>query len=252
MKSRVDTRIRVYADLEELSQAAADFFVKMSREASTSKGGFAVAISGGSTPRRFLSLLAASTRQERISWTSTHIFWADERCVPPGHPDSNYKLAHEALLSKIPIRDENVHRIKGEENSVTAARDYEESLRLFFGTQPLPVFDLIILGAGADGHTASLFPGSAAVHERRRIALPIHAEAPKPDRVTLTLPVLNNASQVFFLVSGREKAAILHEIMEDGNPKHCPAGLVKPVHGHVTWLIDREAASLLSEQTFPR
>ena len=99
---------------------------------------------------------------------------------------------------------------------------------------------------------ASLFPGSAAVNERRKIAMPIHAEAPKPDRVTLTLPVLNNASRVIFLASGREKAAVLHEIMEDGNPKHYPAGLVKPVHGHVTWLVDRAAASLLSEQTFPR
>ncbi len=252
MKNRVNTRILIYADLEELSQAAADFFVKLSVEASSSKGGFAVAISGGSTPRRFLSLLTARPRLERVPWTSTHIFWADERCVPPEHPDSNYNLAHEALLSKVPIPKENVHRIEGEENSEKAARDYEESLRLFFGTQPLPIFDLIILGAGADGHTASLFPGSAAVNERRRIVMPIHAEPPKPDRVTLTLPVLNNAIWAIFLASGREKAAVLHEIMEDGNPKHYPAGLVKPVHGHVTWLVDRAAASLLSEQTFPR
>lgn len=252
MKSQVDARIRVYADLEALSQAAADSFVKLSMEALSSKGGFIVAISGGSTPRRFFSILAESPYEERIPWTSTHIFWADERCVPWGHPDSNYKLAHEALLSKVPIGDENVHRIKGEENSEKAARDYEESLRLFFGTQPLPVFDLIILGAGTDGHTASLFPGSAAVHERKRIAIAIHAEAPKPDRVTLTLPVLNNASRIIFLAAGREKATVLHEIMEDGNPKRYPAGLVQPVHGHVTWLVDRDAASLLSEETFPR
>ena len=252
MKAGAAARLRVFADLEAMSQAAADLFVSLSRDALASKGRFAVAFSGGTTPRRFLSLLATSPYQERITWASMYIFWADERCVPRGHPDSNYKLVHEALLSKVPIPEENIHWINGEKKPEQAAREYEDSLRQFFETQSFPVFDLIILGVGVDGHTASLFPGTTAVHERTRIALPVYAEVPKPDRVTLTLPVLNNASQVLFLASGREKAVVLHEIHEDGNPKLYPAGLVRPVHGRLTWLIDRGAASLLAEQTFPR
>jgi 6-phosphogluconolactonase len=252
MNASAETRIRIFADLEALSQAAADFLVSLSRDALALKGRFAVAFSGGSTPRRFFSLLAASPYREQIAWASMYFFWADERCVSRGHPDSNYKLAYDTLLSKVPIPEENIHRIKGEKNPKQAAREYEDSLRQFFGTQPFPVFDLIILGVGVDGHTASLFPGTTAVHERTRIALPVYAEVPKPSRVTLTLPVLNNAAQVLFLASGREKAVVLHEIHEDGNPKLYPAGLVRPVHGRLTWLIDRGAASLLAEQTFPR
>ncbi len=252
MKTGADSHIRIFADLEALSQAAADYFTSLSRDALSLKDRFAVALSGGYTPRRFFSLLATSPYKERISWASIHIFWADERCVPREHPESNYKLAHEALLSKVSIPKKNIHRIKGEKNPEQAAQEYEDSLRLFFGTQPFPVFDLIILGVGTDGHTASLFPGTVAVHERTRIALPMHAEAPKRDRVTMTLPVLNNALQVLFLASGREKAVVLHEILEDGNPKYYPAGMVQPVHGQLTWLIDRAAASLLTEQTFSR
>ena len=251
MKVRANTRICIFPDLEALSQAAADFLLSLYKDASASKGRFVVAFSGGSTPRRFFSLLAASPYREQIAWGSMHIFWADERCVPREHPDSNYKLAHEVLLSKVPIPAQNIHEIKGEKNPEQAAREYEDSLRQFFGTQSLPVFDLIVLGVGVDGHTASLFPGTTAVHERARIALPVYAEAPKPGRVTLTLPVLNNASQVFFLASGREKAVVLHEILEDGNPKHYPAGLVQPIHGRLMWLIDRGAASHLAEQNIP-
>ncbi len=252
MKTGGETEVRVFADLEALSRIAADIFVLLCKDASASKGRFAVALSGGSTPRRFLSLLAGSPYQEQITWSTVHIFWADERCVARENHESNYKLAYETLLSKVPIPEENIHRIKGEMNPEQASRDYEDSLRMFFGTQPIPVFDLIVLGAGEDGHTASLFPGSTAVHERTRIVLPVYVEAPKLNRVTLTLPILDSASYVLFLASGRIKAAVLHEILEDGNPKYYPAGLVRPVHGRLTWLIDRDAGSLLTKQYFHR
>jgi len=252
MKADAGEEIRVFADLEVLSRAAADLFVSLSQSAVASDKKFAVALSGGSTPRRFFSLLASSPCQESIKWSSTHFFWADERCVPKEAPESNYNLAYSMLLSRVPVPRDNIHRIRGEDDPEQAARDYEDRLRTFFGRQPFPVFDLIILGAGADGHTASIFPDTAVVRERTRLAVPVYADAPKPARVTLTLPVLNSAAQVLFLAAGRAKTAVLHEILEDGNPKRYPAGLVQPVHGRLTWLIDREAASMLALPTLPR
>jgi 6-phosphogluconolactonase len=252
VKADARHEIRIFADLEALSRAAADFFVSLSQSAIKSENRFAVALSGGSTPRRFFSLLASSPCQESIKWSSTHFFWADERCVSKKASESNYNLAYSMLLSRVPVPGDNIHRIRGEDDPERAARDYEDCLREFFGRLPLPVFDLIILGAGADGHTASIFPDAAVVRERTRLAVPVYAEAPNPARVTLTLPVLNNAAQVLFLASGRAKNAVLHEILEDGNPKRYPAGLVQPVRGRLTWLIDRDAASLLSLPPFPR
>ena len=244
--------VRTLADLEALSRAAADFFVSLSLSAAASEKRFSVALSGGSTPQRLFSLLASSPCRESINWSSTHFFWADERCVPKESPESNYNLVYSMLLSRLPVPGDNIHRIRGEDGPERAARGYEDLLRSLFGQQPFPVFDLIVLGAGADGHTASIFPDSEVVRERTRLAVPVYANAPKPARVTLTLPVLNNAAQVLFLASGRAKAQVLHEILEDGNPKRYPAGLVKPVHGRLTWLIDRDAARLLAQPTFPR
>jgi 6-phosphogluconolactonase len=176
-----------------------------------------------------------------------HIFWADERCVPLDRPESNYKLAHDAFLSSVPLPAENIHRIRGEEEPAEAAQAYEDELRSFISSPGVMVFDLIILGAGEDGHTASLFPGSAALRERTRLAVPVFLEQPKINRVTLTLPVLNHAAQVLFLASGRAKVDVVWDILEGGDTRHYPAGRVRPVNGDVTWFIDRQAAGKLRD-----
>jgi 6-phosphogluconolactonase len=240
-------RVRVFQDLEALSRAAAEFFTDLAKRCVASQGRFTVALSGGATPRRLYTLLGSSPHRENVEWKYSHVFWADERCVPEDHPESNFKLAVDAFLSSVAMPKENIHRIKGEEGPGRAAQDYEQDIRSFFGPALLPVFDLIILGAGEDGHTASLFPGSASLHERTRLALPVYLEPPKPNRVTLTLPVLNHAVEVLFLATGRAKAGVVHAIIENGNPLCYPAGLVQPVRGSVTWFIDSQAAGLLTD-----
>jgi 6-phosphogluconolactonase len=240
--------IRIFDTLETLSLAAAEVVASLSQKAMASRGRFTLALSGGSTPRRLYTFLASSPYRERIDWPGAHFFWADERCVPWDHRESNFKLANDTFLSKVPLPAGNIHRICGEEEPECAAQEYEGELRWFFEPSSVPVFDLIILGAGQDGHTASLFPRAPAVRERTRLAVPVHLDAPKLSRVTLTLPVLLNAAQVLFLVSGREKARIVHEILEDGNPRLCPAGLVQPTRGRVTWMLGRDAAGLIEER----
>ncbi len=242
-----EVRVRVFQDIEELSRAAAEFLISLTQPISASEGRFTIALSGGSTPKRLYTLLGSPPYREILPWRQMHFFWADERCVPEDHPESNFKLAVDTFLSSVAMPKENIHRIKGEEVPGRAARDYEQELRSFFGTASFPVFDLIILGAGEDGHTASLFPGSASLHERTRLALPVYLEPPKLNRVTLTLPVLNHAAEVLFLASGRAKAGVVHAIVENGNPMRYPAGLVQPARGSVAWFIDRQAAGLLTE-----
>jgi 6-phosphogluconolactonase len=238
-------RVRVFQDLEALSRAAAEFLIDLAKRCVASRGRFAVALSGGATPRRLYALLGTAPYCENVEWGRVHVFWADERCVPGDHPESNFKLAADAFLSRVALPKENIHRIKGEEGPGRAAQDYERELRLFFGPASFPVFDLIILGAGEDGHTASLFPGSDSLKERTRLALPVSLEPPKLDRVTLTLPVLDHAAEVLFLVAGRAKAGVVHAIVEKGNPMVYPAGLVRTAQGGLTWFVDRQAASLL-------
>ena len=181
-----------------------------------------------------------------ISWDRTDIFWVDERCVPPYHEDSNYKGAHDALLSRLDIPPANIHRIKGEMPPEEGAAEYEKELKRCFGEQGLPAFDLVILGVGEDGHTASLFPEAPSLAERERLAIPVYVEKLKSWRITLTLPVLNNASDILFLVTGPKKSHIVQELLgNEGNRQKYPAGLIQPVHGNVTWLVDEEASFLL-------
>jgi 6-phosphogluconolactonase len=241
-------QIRVFSDYEALSLAAADLVSAVITAAAAAKGRVAVALSGGRTPRRCYTLLGETPRRERTDWKRVHLFWADERCVPADHSDSNYRLVAETLLCRVDLPEDHVHRIRGEADPELAAREYEEEIGRFFGPAAFPAFDLVLLGAGEDGHTASLFPGSTALREKKRLAVPAFREAPKQSRVTLTLPALNHAAHILFLASGRSKAGVVHEVVEDGNPKQYPAGLVQPVDGAVTWLIDREAAGLLDEQ----
>jgi len=243
-------RIQVFRDLEILSRAAAEFFVALSKKAVAAQGRFIVALSGGSTPRYLYTLLASPPRRESIDWKHVHVFWADERCVPADHRESNFKLADDAFMRKAALPGENIHRIKGEVGADQAALKYEQELRSFFETTPFPVFDLIILGIGEDGHTASLFPGAVALREQERFALPVPLAFPQLNRVTLTLPVLNHAAEILFLASGRAKAGVVQTIVEKGNSEHYPAGLVHPVQGNTTWFMDAEAAAGLSADTY--
>lgn len=243
-----NAQIQVLSDLEAISHQAASVFADISRSSVAKKGRFAVALSGGSTPRRFYSLLGSDPYRREIQWRHIHLFWADERCVPKEDEESNFGFAYELFLSKISIPASNIHRVKGEEGPEQGAKDYENDLRKFFGMSGIPVFDLIVLGMGEDGHTASLFPGSKLLRETERLAVPVYVKRPKIDRVTLTLPVLNNAAQILFLVSGPSKAKTVHQVFgKNEKKKRFPAALIKLSHGITVWLIDREAARNLKE-----
>lgn len=232
--------LRVFPDIEAVSHEAAGIFVNASERSIASKGLFTVAVSGGSTPKRLFTILGSMPYAEKIDWSCVHFFWVDERCVPADHPESNFKGAFDTLLSKVAIPKENIHRIKGEESPEVAALAYERDLKSFFGNVNLPAFDLISLGMGEDGHTASLFPGSDSLKESKRLAIPVYVEKLKSWRVTLTLPVLNNGHCVIFLISGKNKTGVLKEILEKDRDKY-PAGLIKPCKESLIWLLDEDA-----------
>jgi 6-phosphogluconolactonase len=234
---------------QELFEAAAEEVVRAANEAVAQRGRFTVALSGGSTPRSLYTLLATSAHTS-LPWDRTFFFWGDERHVPPTDPDSNYRMAEEALLSKVSVAAANVFRIPAENpDAAAAAHAYEQTLRKFFALQPseFPRFDLILLGMGPDGHTASLFPGSAGLQEKSRLVVANWVEKFKISRITLTLPVLNAACCVAFLVSGTEKAAALRAVLEGDAPgEQYPSRLVRPADGRLIWFVDRAAASGLS------
>lgn len=244
MSGRADVQVRAFPDGAALSASAAEFIVSLVKQGVAERGRFSLALSGGSTPKQLYSLLGSSYRNA-IPWAPVHLFWADERCVAPDHGESNYHLAAANFLSLVPIPAGNIHRIRGEEGPGKAARAYEEDLRTFFNG--MPVFDLVLLGVGEDGHTASLFPGLPELEERERLAMPVYLNRPQYDRVTLTLPVLNHAAHVVFLVTGRAKAGVVSAVIEDAKGGRYPAGLVRPVSGDVTWFLDKEAAGSLRE-----
>lgn len=245
--------LRVVADGEELARAAAEEVVRLAGEAVRAHGRFTMALSGGSTPRALFRLLADPRGPflDRIDWRAVHVFWVDERHVPPDHPESNYRMAREELLDHVPLLAANIHRIRAEDpDAAHAAALYEDELAEAFALSPqqLPRFDLLLMGIGPDGHTASLFPGGEAVHEReRRVIAPF---VPKLDasRITLTPPVLNHGAAVIFLVSGEEKAAALAAVVEGERQVDLyPAQIVRPEHGTLLWLVDRAAAQRLTE-----
>jgi 6-phosphogluconolactonase len=222
---------KIFADPEELARGAAEYFVARRPET--------VAVSGGSTPKLMFQILAEQFR-EQVAWNRIHFFWSDERHVPPDHPDSNYRMANEALLSRVPVTKSNVHRVPTENPSAAeTAAEYEQTL-IETTSQSLPQLDLILLGLGGDGHTASIFPGSDVLNETKRLVAAPWVEKLKTYRITMTLPLLNNGASVVFLVSGAEKAQIVKEIFE--GPEQYPAQAIKPAHGELIWLLDREAA----------
>ena len=232
------------------NEGVADFAVKkwlrISSKAIAEKGSSTAALSGGKTPVEFYKRLAAS--KDILSWDRTHLFLADERFVPFSHSASNYGLIKEHLLSHVNMPEENVHRIQTEKITLEqSARRYEEDIRRFFRIEGglVPQFDLIMLGIGEDGHTASLFPEKTSLQERTRLAIPVITEKFPGKRITLTLPVINNASKIIFLVTGRNKARVLKEIVEN-KKSSLPASRVHPKQGVVYFVIDKQAASLLS------
>lgn len=240
------TLIRVFSDLDAISHEAASLFIKLAKESVKAQTRFVAALSGGSTPRRLYSLLGSLPYRDQVDWPRVHIFWVDERCVPKDHEESNFKVVFDRLLSKVPIPGTNIHRIKGEELSEHGARDYEAHLKEFFGLKDFPIFDLVLLGMGEDGHTASLFPGSKWLNDTKRLVIPVHLKNPNLDRVTLTLPVLNHARNILFLVTGHSKAKVLAEVMTVKSHRHpYPAARIHPIHGRLLWFIDPESSSKL-------
>jgi 6-phosphogluconolactonase len=235
----------VHETPQDLAEAAASAFAAKAEAAIGERGRFTVALAGGSTPKATYEILARDYAEE-LDWSKVHIFFGDERTVPPDHEDSNYRIAHEALLSRVPVG--SIHRMRGELPPAVAAAAYEEELREFFGTSgDPPSLDLILLGIGEDGHTASLFPETSAleIHDRWVVANPVLKLG--TTRLTLTVPVINSARTVNLLVAGMSKAEALREILEgDADPREYPAKLVRPAGGLV-WMVDRAAARILLE-----
>jgi 6-phosphogluconolactonase len=244
------TEIRVFADRAILNRAAADEFIRVARAALEARGRFTVALAGGSTPKPIQALLAEDQRSgaNQLPWEAIQVFFSDERHVPADHPDSNSRMAAETLLAHVPIPPENVHRVATELDPAAAAADYERQLRSVFSPKPgeLPQFDLIMLGLGADGHTASLFPGSAALAERTAWVSANRAEKLQSDRITFTFPLLNAAAEVLFVATGGDKAEMLRFVLKgDPSGQTYPAQGVQPVSRKVLWMVDEEAARLL-------
>ena len=241
------SRIQIEADSESLALAAARLLVDTAKQAVGDRKVFTIAVSGGSTPKRLFEILADPTKPylSELPWSATHFFWVDERHVPPGDKDSNYRMTREAMLAHVPVQVANIHRIISENpNAEAAAINYEGTLRTFFNG--LPRFDLVILGLGEDGHTASIFPGSPVLHETKRLVAAPRVEKLNTFRITLTLPVLNNGATIVFLVSGSSKAQILQEVLtSESDPERLPAQAIQPTHGELKWLVDQPAASLL-------
>lgn len=236
-------KLEIFNGPAEVARAAASYFTDLRPKF--------VALSGGSTPRALYELLADRDEpfRDRIDWENTHFFFTDERHVPPDHPDSNFRMINEAMFSRVPVPAENVHRIPAEKpNAAEAAIDYERDLISSFGSG-VPAFDLILLGLGEEGHTASLFPGSPALHETQHFVAAPWVEKLNSYRITLTLPVLNNGRSTVFLVTGASKAEILREVIESDkkpNPDLYPAQAISPTNGAVSWLVDKAAARLCS------
>ena len=243
----MDEEIRIYPNLDGLSRAAADLFIELQKKSIRNEGHFSVALSGGGTPKPLYEVLALPDRQEELEWEKVDIFWGDERCVPPDHPDSNYKMVNESLLQHISIPDQNVHRVPAEMDPRMAAFSYEESLRGFFHG-PLPLFDLVFLGMGEDGHTASLFPHSAGLNEEDRWFIANYAPEQETWRLTLTKNAISAAKNIAVLVAGKEKADMLSDVLEgDYQPYAKPIQLIKPVDGKMTWFVDQASARLLDQ-----
>lgn len=249
MGSKLRIEYQVVADSVALAAEAAERFTSAAEAAVAKRGRARIAISGGSTPKAAFALLADETKpwRARVPWEKLDLFWVDERCVPPDHAESNYRMTREALLDRVPLPAAQVHRMEGELEPEVAAARYESLLRNTFRLEGAesPRFDLVALGMGPDGHTASLFPFTEAIHEMGRLVTANFV--PKLDmwRITLTWPVINQASQVFFLIGGADKAEVLNEVVFGArDPERLPSQLIWPAGGILTLVLDKAAAAL--------
>jgi 6-phosphogluconolactonase len=238
--------IEIYTDPQSLAVEAADKFARLADSFVKETGLFSVALSGGSTPKAMFSILAEKPYAGRLPWRSIRFFWGDERAVQPDHADSNYRMADQTLLSKVAVPGENIYRIPAEdEDHERAAANYSATLRTFFSAE-WPRFDLIFLGMGADGHTASLFPGTSALQANDRIVAANYVEKFQSHRITLTTASINNARNVIFLVAGEDKSPALKEVIDgERNPGKYPSQLIEPRDGKLLWMVDEAAAKLL-------
>jgi 6-phosphogluconolactonase len=235
----------VCRDAASLGHKAAEHFVASAKDSIASRGRFSVALSGGSTPRTMFAILAEEPLRSQVPWESTFLFWSDERTVPPDHPDSNYKMAYDTLISRVPLPEANIHRMRGEDDPTKAADEYQAELARFFGPG-WPRFDLVLLGMGDDGHTASLFPGTAGLAITDRQVAANYVPRMNTYRITFTFPTINAAATVSFLVSGKSKAKILKTVLEDRRrPEPLPSQLIAPTNGELLWMTDRDAVSEL-------
>jgi 6-phosphogluconolactonase len=250
MPGKLNIHYFVVEDAAALARRTAQQFVELAENAVAARGRARIAISGGSTPKATFQLLGdpAQPWRARMPWDRLELFWVDERCVPPDHPDSNYRMTREALLDHAPLRPEQIHRMEGELDPEEAAARYESQLRNSFRLEgaETPSFDFIQLGMGPDGHTASLFPHSAAIHELGRLSVANHVQNKDAWRITLTWPVLNHGRNVFFLIGGTDKAAVLREVLTGPRDvERLPSQLIRPSGGILTLILDKAAAALL-------
>jgi 6-phosphogluconolactonase len=252
------TALTTYPDPESLTQGAAEQFISLYDAACAERGAFIVALAGGSTPRALYKVLATEPWASRIDWAKVYLFWGDERCVSPDHPDSNYRMVRETLLSRVQIPPGNVFRIRGDRDPNFAASTYEATLREFFArraghSKPQEAqarFDLVLLGMGSDGHTASIFPDTPALHEQNHWVVAHYVEKLGAWRITMTPVCINAARNIRFFVAGADKASRLKQVLYGPyQPDTMPAQAIKPQDGTLVWLVDKAAASYLEQES---
>lgn len=240
-------KIIIKDDPTLLGKQAAEIFVADAKRSIDEKRPFTVAISGGSSPRRMHKMLATEPYIQDIPWQKIHIFWVDERCVPMDSPESNYGVAKKDFIDAVPIPQTHVHWITGEPSPRMSAKEYQKTLKdLFsFENMPIPRFDLIYLGMGTDGHIASLFPEQKSLYEKENLIVAVKGGNPNVNRITMTLPLLNQARHIVFIITGKEKSRIVQKVFQDSKTR-LPAQKIRPPNGQVTWLMDRGAAAFLT------
>lgn len=248
-KAGRDTHLSIFRNKQDLSKRAAEEIISLIRLGLAEEGRFTLMLSGGSTPKSVYAQMARA----KLDWAKVHAFWGDERCVPPDHPDSNYRMGKESLLDRIHLPEENIHRIRGELPAAQAAQEYQEELVAFFGSQERPpYFDLILLGMGEDGHVASLFTASPALEESERWVIAVEHKQPPPPmvaRVSISLPVINAAKRVILIVSGTAKALLVKQALNPEDEElRLPVQRIKPVDGELEWMLDEDAARLLADR----
>ncbi len=237
-----NAEIKIFKNDTELHLNAAGYICASIRHFINSRGKCTAVLSGGNTPKKLYDVISNSYK-ESVEWNKVFFFWGDERCVPPSSNESNYKMANEHLLSKLPVPKENIFRIPGEKSPEEAAVLYETELEYYFGKAPLPSFDIMLLGVGTDGHTASLFPGTDALKIKNKMVVPVHNENLKSWRVTMTFPVINNSKDILIIAEGKEKTGIIDKIFNDENTP-LPIKNINALNGKLTWFIDKDASEL--------